>query len=75
MQKKEELFRQGNVAKWEISPEELNKADKNLLLKNREYAFSKIMTKVYSIFNIFIGNSSCIWTKTKLCLLFDAIDK
>ena len=43
--KKEELFKQGNISRWEINPEELKKIDKNELLKNREYAFSKMMYK------------------------------
>ncbi len=45
-QKKEDLFKQGNIARWEISPEELKKIDKNELLKNKDYAFSKMMYKV-----------------------------
>lgn len=44
--KKEDLFRQGNLIRWEISPEELKKCDKNELLKNKEYAFSKMLVKV-----------------------------
>jgi hypothetical protein len=46
MQKKEELFKQGNILRWEIPSEDLNKLDKNALLKNKEYAFCKIMPKV-----------------------------
>ena len=44
--KKEDLFKQGNVIRWEISPEELKKCDKNDLIKNKEYAFSKMLPKV-----------------------------
>ena len=43
--KKEELFKQGNIARWEINPEELRKIDKNDLLRNKEFAFSKMMHK------------------------------
>ena len=46
IQKKEELFKQGNILRWEIPSEDLNKLDKNALLKNKEYAFCKIMPKV-----------------------------
>ena len=46
-QKKEELFKQGNPQRWDICPEELKKLDKNELCKNREYAFPKMLTKVY----------------------------
>jgi hypothetical protein len=42
---KENLFRQGNIARWEITPEEIKNCDKNELLKNRDYAFSKMLQK------------------------------
>jgi len=45
-QKKEDLFKQGNVGRWEITPEELKKIDKTEIIKNKEYAFSKMMQKV-----------------------------
>jgi hypothetical protein len=47
--KKEELFKQGNLIRWEISPEEIKKCDKNELMKNKEYAFSKMLVKVYNL--------------------------
>lgn len=78
IQKKEELFKQGNVAKWEIAQEELNKADKNLLLKSKEYAFSKMLTKVkykYELLNFNLGITTCFCIKAKLCLLFSTINK
>lgn len=50
MQKKEELFKQANLLRWEIPPEEMNKMDKNLLIKNRDYAYSKMMPKVHQKF-------------------------
>lgn len=43
--KKDDLFRQGNISKWEISPEEMKKIERSELLKNREYAYSKMMHK------------------------------
>jgi hypothetical protein len=46
MQKKEELFKQANLLRWEIPAEEMNKLDKNQLIKNRDYAYSKMMPKV-----------------------------
>lgn len=49
-QKKEELFRHGNVSKWEILPEELKNIDKNEISKNKEYAFSKMLGKVNNFF-------------------------
>lgn len=68
--KKEELFKQGNVQRWDISPEEIKKIDKSLLLNNREYAYSKMMTKV-KIFssNIFSGKSICTWLEAELWIL------
>lgn len=42
--KKEDLFRTGNVAKWEITPEEIKTINKEML-KNKDYAFSKMMGK------------------------------
>jgi len=48
--KKEELFRQGNILRWEIPAEELKNVDKNYLLKNKEYAFSKILVKVTNFY-------------------------
>ena len=75
MQKKEELFKQGNIARWELSPEDLKKYDKNELLKNKELAFNKMMQKVKIFLNknkniIFLGNSTCVHLERKLWLLF-----
>lgn len=44
--KKEELFKQGNIARWEVSVEDQKKYDKNELLKNKHLAFSTMMPKV-----------------------------
>lgn len=44
--KKEELFKQGNVQRWDISSDEMKNIDKKELLNNREYAYTKMMTKV-----------------------------
>jgi hypothetical protein len=44
--KKEELFKQGNISKFEISPEEMKKiVDKSLLVRNKDYAFPLMMSK------------------------------
>ncbi len=51
-QKKEELFKNPNISRWDISPEELKKCDKNVLVKNKDYAFSRMMHKVYIIYDI-----------------------
>ena len=45
--KKEELFKTGNINKWEIDKEELKNLDKEDLLKNKKLAFSKMMHKVF----------------------------
>ena len=45
-QKKEELFKQGNIARWEVPNEDLKKYDKSELLKNKDLAFSKMLQKV-----------------------------
>jgi hypothetical protein len=69
--KKEDLFRQGNLIRWEIPSEEIKKCDKNELLKNKDYAFSKMLIKVknYFIHIIIIGNSTCTLTQTELWVL------
>ena len=70
-QKKEEYFKQGNIAKWEISPEDLKKYDKNELLRNKDLAFRLMMQKVKnSKLNLLIGNSTCIHAQRKLRILF-----
>jgi hypothetical protein len=46
IQKKEDLFKQGNIQRWEMSPEDLKKYDKNDFMKNKDLAFSKMMFKV-----------------------------
>ncbi len=46
LNKKEDLFKHPNINKWDISNEDLKKADKSELLKNKEYAFKFMMGKV-----------------------------
>ena len=46
LSKKEDLFKQPNVSKWDISSEDMKKVDKSLLLKNKDYAFKFMMGKV-----------------------------
>ncbi len=53
--KKEDLFRQGNIVRWEIPTEELKKVDKYDLLKNKDYAFSKMLVKVSVVFIIILN--------------------
>ena len=47
--KKEELFKQGNIARWEMNAEDVKNFDKNELLKSKQLAFSKMMPKVLLI--------------------------
>jgi hypothetical protein len=42
--KKEDLFKIGNTAKWELNTRD-NTLDKNLLTKDKEYAFTKMLPK------------------------------
>ena len=42
--KKEDLFKIGNIAKWELNSRD-NTIDKNLLTKDKEYAFMKMLPK------------------------------
>ena len=43
--KKEEIFKQGNINKWDLAFEDLKKYDKNDFLKNKELSFSKMLPK------------------------------
>ena len=52
--KKEDLFKNPNLNKWDISTEDMKKADKSLLTKNKDYAFKFMMGKVYIFFANFI---------------------
>lgn len=45
LNKKEDLFKHPNPNKWDITPEDLAKADKKELLKNKDYAFKFMMGK------------------------------
>lgn len=45
LDKKEELFREGNLKEYEIANEIMNKLDKNLLLKDKDYSFKYMCTK------------------------------
>jgi hypothetical protein len=56
--KKEELFKHGIIARWDMLPEDLKKYDKNELLRNKELAFSKMMAKV-TFSSPKLGNFTC----------------
>ena len=43
--KKEEIFKAQNLSKMEIPSDEYNKIDKNRLVKDKDYAFSKMLPK------------------------------
>lgn len=43
--KKEEYFKSGLVQKWEIQPEDMNKLDKNELIRNKEMAYMYMLPK------------------------------
>ena len=43
--KKEELYKNKNIEKWNINSFDLKKADKIELINNKEYAFKFMMTK------------------------------
>jgi hypothetical protein len=66
IQKKEDLFKQGNILRWEMSPDDQKKYDKNELLKNKDLAFTKMMFKVV-IFKK--GKSTCNDFERKLRIL------
>jgi hypothetical protein len=65
--KKEELFKQGNINKWDMNFEDLKKYDKNDFIKNKDLSFSKMLPKV---FFSNIGNCSCSCTQTTLLILY-----
>ena len=44
--KKEELFKMGNINKWDLNFEDLKKYDKNDFLKNKDLSFNKMLPKV-----------------------------
>lgn len=44
--KKEDLFRGGNIIKWEMDHNEIEGIDKAELLVNKELAMSKMLVKV-----------------------------
>lgn len=44
--RKEELFNIKDITKWEMTQEDLEMLDKNELLNDKEYAFSKMLVKV-----------------------------
>ena len=80
--KKEDLFKNPNLNKWDIAPEDLKQVDKTKLTKDKEYAFKFMMSKVIislipfltlKISNFFfiylLGNSSCVESKAILCVL------
>jgi hypothetical protein len=43
--KKEELFTTANFIKWDMTPEDFEKLDKDELIANKEFAFSKMLAK------------------------------
>ena len=51
--KKEDLFKNPNLNKWDIAPEDVKKLDKTELTKNKEYAFKFMMSKVIKFLNSF----------------------
>ena len=44
--KKDELFKLGNVTKWDMNFEDLKKYDKSEYLKNKDLSISKMLPKV-----------------------------
>ena len=51
--KKEDLFKNfPNLNKWDISTDDMKKADESLLMKNKDYAFKFMMGKVYIFYII-----------------------
>lgn len=52
--KKEDLFKNPNINRWEISQDDLKKIDKTEIMKNKDYAFKFMMSKVIFCQNIFI---------------------
>ena len=62
--KKEELFKQGNVNKWDMNFEDMKKYEKADFMKNKELSFSKMLPKVEFI--KYIGNCSCAHIKATL---------
>jgi hypothetical protein len=44
--KKEELFKLGNIQKWEMTQEDLKLYDRSVLINNKELAFKVMCNKV-----------------------------